>query len=142
MRNDLARAVLDCGVDDLSLLDDAGADMFETVQRMRNEGLEISLSGIIQEIFKEGIFRMSEKVKEEKEWLESLERSGDITAYGCGKLQAIRQHRLEPQTDFSYYINFLDTHLSVDSGKRKVYDEYFEQEMEDLSEYTGFDIEG
>lgn len=142
MRNDLIRAVLDCGVDDLSLLDDAGADMFKTVQRMRDEGLEINLSGIIEEVFKEGIFQMSEKVKEEKKWLESLERSGDITAYGYKKLQAIRQHSLNPQTDFSYYLNFLDTHLSIDSGKREVYEEYFEQEMEDLSEYTGFDIEG
>lgn len=142
MRNDLARAILNCGADDLSLLDDAGADMFETVQRMRDEGLEISLNGIIEEVFKEGIFRMREKLKEEKEWLESLERSEDITEYGYEKLQAIRKHNLDPQTDFSYYINFLDTHLNVDSGKRKVYDEYFEKEMEDLSEYTGFDIEG
>ncbi len=27
MRNDLIRAILDCGADDLSLLDDSGADL-------------------------------------------------------------------------------------------------------------------
>ena len=90
MRNDLFRAVLDCGVDDLSSLDDAGANMFETVQKMRDEGLAISLNNIIEEVFKEGIFRMEKKLKEEKEWLESLERYGNITEYGYEKLQAIR----------------------------------------------------
>lgn len=142
MRNDLIRAVFNCGIDDLSLLDDAGADMFETVKRIRDEGREVDMSSILEEVFEEGIFRMREKLKEEKEQMESLERSRDITEYEYGKLQAIRQHNLDPQTDFSYYINFLDTHLNVDSGKRKVYDEYFEQEMQDLSEYTGFNIEG
>lgn len=142
MRNDLITAVLDCGTDDLDLLDDAGANIFETVRRMRKEGLEISLSGIMDEVFREGIFQMSQKVKSEKRWLESLEQSGDITAYGYEKLQDIQQYKLEPQTDFSYYINYLDTHLYVDSDKREVYEEYFKQEMKDLSEYTGFNIEG
>ncbi len=142
MRNDLVRAVLDYGVEDLSLLDDAGADMFETVRRIKDEGQEVNLSSIIEEVFKEGIFRMKEAFKEEKKRLESLEQSGDISEYEYEKLQAIRQHNLDPRTDFSYYINFLDTHLNINSGKREVYEEYFEQEMEDLSEYTGFNIEG
>lgn len=43
MRNDLIRAILDCGTDDLSLLDDSGADLFKVVERMRFEGLEITL---------------------------------------------------------------------------------------------------
>ena len=54
MRNDLIRAVLDCGVDDLSMLDDSGADMFKVVEQMRFEGLEITLNGIMAEIFKIG----------------------------------------------------------------------------------------
>ena len=44
MRNDLIRAVLDCGTDDLNLLDDAGADMFKIVEQMRFEGQEITLN--------------------------------------------------------------------------------------------------
>ena len=39
MRNDLIRAILDCGVEDLSMLDNAGADMFETIDRMKEEGI-------------------------------------------------------------------------------------------------------
>ena len=113
MRNDLIRAVLDCGVDDLSMLDDSG-----------------------------GIFRMSEAVKETRKRLEDEEDAGTLTEAGYEQLGAIRQHDLNPQSDFTYYVNCLDTHLHCDSSKKKVYEEMFEQEMQDLSDYTGFNIEG
>ncbi len=142
MRNDLIRAVLDCGVDDLSMLDDSEADLFKTVERMRFEGLEITLNGIMAEIFREGIFRMSEAVKEVRERLESEEREGILTEAGYEQLEAIRQHELSPQDDFTYYVNCLDTHLNCDSSKKEVYEEMFEQEMQDLMDYTGFSIEG
>ena len=142
MRNDLIRAVLTCGVDDLSMLDDSGADLFKVVERMRFEGLEITLNGIMAEIFREGIFRMGEAVKEAKERLVSEERKGILTEAGYEQLEAIRLHDLSPQNDFTYYVNCLDTHLHCDSNKKKVYEEMFEQEIQDLIEYTGFDIEG
>lgn len=142
MRNDLIRAVLDCSVDDLSLLDDSDSDLFKVVERMRFEGLEISLNGIIVEIFREGIFRMSEAVKEARKRLESEEREGILTEAGYEQLEAIRQHNLSPQDDFTYYANCLDTHLNCDSSKKGVYKELFEQEMQDLMDYTGFNIEG
>lgn len=39
MRNDLIRAILNCGIDDLSILDDSEADMFKIIEQMRFEGL-------------------------------------------------------------------------------------------------------
>lgn len=80
MRNDLIRAILNCGVDDLSILDDSEADMFKIIEQMRFEGLELSLNGIMTEIFKEGIFRMDEAVKSEKKRLETEEHEGTLTA--------------------------------------------------------------
>ena len=142
MRNDLIRAVLDCGVDDLSLLDDAGANIYETVNRIKEEGQEISLMSITEEIFKEGIFRMSEAVKQECKRLEYVARCGRLTAEGKEKLEAIRNNNLSPQQDFEYYLNFLDTHLYCDSNKKAIYEEWFEAEMLALMDYTGFDIEG
>lgn len=142
MRNDLIRAVFGCGMDDLSLLDDAEADMFETVEKLKEEGLEISLMGIIEEIFKEGIFRIGETVKEVRKRLEHGEKSDSLTEEESEQLEAIRTHDLNPQADFQYYLNFLDTHLSCDSEKKEVYEEFFEKEMQDLMDYTGFNIEG
>lgn len=113
-----------------------------TREQFRFEGLEITLNGIMAEIFREGIFRMSEAVKETRKRLEDEEDAGTLTEAGYEQLGAIRQHDLNPQSDFTYYVNCLDTHLHCDSSKKKVYEEMFEQEMQDLSDYTGFNIEG
>lgn len=141
MRNDLIKAVFDCGTDDLNMLDDAEADVFETIEKMREEGQEICLRGIVEEIFKEGIFRMGEDVKEVREKLEFEEKKGSLLEEDCERLRAIRVHGLDPQTDFRYFFNFLDTHLFCDSLKKEVYEEFFEKEMQDLMDYTGFNIE-
>ena len=110
MRNDLIRAILNCGIDDLSILDDSEADMFKIVEQMRFEGLELTLNGIMAEIFKEGIFRMNEAVKAERKRLETEEYEGTLTEAGYEQLGAIRRHNLSPQKDFTYYVNSLDTH--------------------------------
>lgn len=142
MRNDLIRAILKCGVDDLSMLDDSAADMFKIVEQMRFEGLELTLNGIMAEIFREGIFHMDEAVKSTKKRLEAEEYEGTLTDAEYEQLEAIRWHSLSPQNDFTYYVNCLDTHLNCDSSKKEVYEEMFEQEMQDLMDYTGFNIEG
>ena len=141
MRNDLIRAVLNFGVDDLSLLDDSEADMFKIVEQMRFEGIEITLNGIIEEIFESGIFRMNEAVKSVKKSLETEEYEGTLTETGYEKLEAIRLYNISPQNDFTYYVNNIDTHLRCDRSKKEIYEEMFEQEMQELMDYTGFDIE-
>lgn len=129
MRNDLIRAILKCGVDDLSMLDDSAADLFKIVEQMRFEGLELTLNGIMAEIFREGIFRMDEAVKSIKKRLEAEEYKGTLTDAEYEQLEAIRRHSLSPQNDFTYCVNCLDTHLNCDSSKNEVYEEMFEQKM-------------
>ena len=146
MRNDLIRAIFDCGADDLNMLDDSEANMFEIVDRMRLEGLDLTLNGIMAEIFREGIFRLGEAVKEVRDNLEQEERNGTLTEADYDKLQKIREYNLDPSTDFGYYVNCLDTHLyfypqTDKEKKREVYEELFEQELQDMMDYTGFDIQ-
>ena len=133
MRTDLLEAVLSCSIDDLSLLDDAGADMFKIVEYMRKEGMEITLHSIMSEVFKEGIRRLGESVREFRRKLEKQEKSGEM--------KELRVHCINPVEDFGFYLNFQDTHLYVTTDKKKVYEEMFEQELLALEEYTGFNIE-
>lgn len=140
MRSDLIRAVLDCGADDLSILDEAEADMYDTVARLREDGKEVRLQSIVEEVFNEGIFRLGEVVKEERKQLEYVARCGRLTDEGREKLAAI--DGLNPQQDFGHCFNFLDTHLYCNSEKKEVYEEWFEKEMQELMDYTGFNIEG
>ena len=141
MRTDLLGAVLSCSIDDLGLLDDAGADMFKIVEYMRKEGMEITLHSIMSEVFKEGIRRLGESVREFRRKLESHEESGEMTKIGYTQLKELQVHRINPVEDFGFYLNFQDTHLYVTTDKKKVYEEMFEQELLALEEYTGFNIE-
>lgn len=136
MRNDLIRAILDCGIDDLSMLDDAGADMFETIERMRSEGIEITLNSIIGEIFREGIWRFGESVKAFRTELEHQEVSGSMTEASYEQLEKLRSHDINPERDFGYYLNCQDAHLYAAADKQEVY----EQELQNLEDYTGFSI--
>lgn len=140
MRNDLIRAVLDCGVDDLNMLDEAEADLYEIVDRMREDGTAISLNAIMGEIFREGIRRLSEAVKAMRTDLENEEANGEMTEASYEQLEKLRMYEINPAEDFDYYLNYQDTHLHGDGSKQEVYEAMFEQELQDLVDYTGFDI--
>lgn len=146
MRNDLIRAILGCGVDDLNMLDDAEADMFKVVEHMRFEGMELTLNGIMAEVFREGIFRLSEAVKEKVKNLEAEEQEGTLTEAAYEQLQKLREYEINPSADFGYYVNCLDTSLYFNpqpnkAEKIEIYEEMFEQELQDMMDYTGFDIQ-
>lgn len=147
MRNDLIRAILDCGIDDLRMLDDAGADMFDIIGQMKFEGMELTLNNIMAEVFKEGIHRLNEAVKAYKADLEKELQTGDISDESKDQLEKLNRYRINPEEDFGYYVNCLDTHLHFNPQSNKeeaqaVYEELFEKEIKDLEDYTGFNIEG
>ncbi len=65
MNTELVRAVFDCGIDDLRLLDDAECDMYAVIGRMREEGIELTMNNIIRQVFEEGRYILT-KAREEK----------------------------------------------------------------------------
>lgn len=141
MRNDLIRAILECGVDDLSLLHEAEADMFEIIGQMKADGMTISLNAIMGEIFKEGIRRFDVAVKQRIADLEKTETDGEMTKSDYEQLEKLRTYEINPKADFDTYLNWQDTHLSCDSSKQEIYEELFEQELQELMDYTGFNVE-
>ena len=52
MNTELVRAVFDCGIDDLRLLDDAECDMYAVIGRMREESIELTMNNIISRCLK------------------------------------------------------------------------------------------
>ena len=50
MNTELVRAVFDCGIDDLRLLDDAECDMYAVIGRMREESIELTMNNIIRQV--------------------------------------------------------------------------------------------
>lgn len=146
MRNDLIRAILDCGIDDLRMLDDAGADMFDTIEQMKFEGMELTLNNIMAEVFKEGIHRLNEAVKAHGADLEKELQAGEVSDESKDQLEKMDRYHINPEKDFGYYVNCKDTHLYFNPQPNKeeaqaVYEELFEQELTYLVDYTGFDIQ-
>lgn len=82
MRDDLIRAVFGCGKDDLSMLDDAGADMYKIVGHMREKRMDITLNSIMGEVLKEGIRMLDEEVESLRKELENEEQGGRMTESG------------------------------------------------------------
>lgn len=144
MRNDLIRAILDCGIDDLNMLDDAEADMFEIVDHMKLEGMELSLNNIMAEVFKEGIYRLGQAVRELRADLEKERKAGQMSDESADQWEKLNRYRLNPEEDFRYYVNCRDTSLwfytDHKEEKQKIYEELFGEELQALVDYTGFDI--
>lgn len=144
MRNDLIRAILDCGIDDLSMLDNAEADMFEIVDHMKFEGMELSLNNIMAEVFKEGIYRLGQAVRELRADLEKERKAGQMSDESADQWEKLNRYRLNPEEDFRYYVNCRDTSLwfytDHKEEKQEIYEELFREELQALVDYTGFDI--
>jgi len=145
MRNDLIRAILDCGIDDLSMLDDAEADMFEIVDKMKSKGMELSLNNIMTEVIKEGIHRLGQAVKELRADLKKEKKAGQMSDESADQWEKLNRYRLNPEEDFRYYVNCLDTNLYFytdnKAEKQEIYKELFAEELKALVDYTGFDIQ-
>lgn len=146
MRDDLLCAILDCGTADLNMLDDTEANIFAVIQQMRSGGIELTLNNIMAEVFNEGILRLDEAVRSFREDLESEEQNGNLTDVGREQLEKLRRFNINPKHDFGFYVNCLDTSLYFNpqpdkEEKRQLYEELFEEELLDLMNYTGFNIQ-
>lgn len=135
----LVNAVFECGTDDLRLLDDAECDMFEVIKTMRAEGIDTSMNNIIEEVFKTGKQVIMDAYDARLLSLESDEEMDMLTEASYEQLQQLRE--LNPDKDFTWYINLQDTNFYGDSGKKEVYEAYFEEELEECVRLTGYDIQ-
>lgn len=139
MNSEVVRAVLDCGVDDLNLLDGAEINIFEVVKEMRFEGIDTTMRNIIQAVFERGRQVIADRYDAMMLNLLNDEELGMLTEGTYEQLQELKG--LDPENDFSFWINLQDTHFNGDSSKQEIYEKYFEEELEACMNLTGYDIE-
>ena len=127
MNTELVRAVFDCGIDDLRLLDDAECDMYAVIGRMREESIELTKNNIIQQVFEEGRYILT-KAREEK--IASLPAEPMTEADF-----ELRRNlgRLNPEQDFSFWINLQDTNFRGKSELKELYESMFAEELDQSS---------
>lgn len=124
MNTELVRAVFDCGIDDLRLLDDAECDMYAVIGRMREESIELTMNNIIRQVFEEGRYILT-KAREEK--IASL--PAEPMAEADFELRR-NLGRLNPEQDFSFWINLQDTNFRGKSELKELYESMFAEELE------------
>ena len=126
MNTELVRAVFDCGIDDLRLLDDAECDMYAVIGRMREESIELTMNNIIQQVFEEGRYILT-KAREEK--IASLPAE-PMTEADFELRENLE--RLNPEQDFSFWINLQDTNFRGKSELQELYESMFTEELDAL----------
>nr|DAO43605.1 MAG TPA: hypothetical protein [Caudoviricetes sp.] len=138
MNSELIRAVLDCGVDDLRLLDYSEANLFEVVERMRSEGISTTMNNIIKEVFEDGKQVIVDRYEAMLEELKHKQELGIMEDEDCELQEELE--KLDPGSDFTFWINLQDTDFNGDNSKQELYEKYFKDELEECERITGYDI--
>lgn len=138
MNSELIRAVLDCGIDDLNILDGAECNFFKILDSIRFEGKDVTMENIIEEVFEEGRRICRDSVRE---WIESKKSAEVVSVEDHLNLRLVEELGVDPESDITWYINMLNTNLYCDGSKQTVYEKIFPEQINGLQDFTGFDIE-
>lgn len=129
---DLLMAILNCGVLDLNILKDADCDWDEIIEELKYGGRELNFNNLVMELFDEGLSRLECAIENKKDELnEDDEEEAEILA---------QLNKLNVYEDFDYFLNYIDTHLSLVENE-DIYRKYLSEELEELENFTGFNVE-
>lgn len=130
----LLMAILKCGSDDLSLLENSNADFEEIVEYLKDNGVDVNLQSIVTEMYENAKNDFFEKVNQR---IENLKTESNLTKEEKLELDDISNLS---EDDFSFYFNCLDTHMSI-INNLEIYEKYFEEKIDAFEDYTGFNLE-
>lgn len=126
-------ALLDCGSDDLSLLDDFTGDIYEVIQDCKQEfGDDMNINNVVRVIFDIGTQELQSFVDGR---IAELEGREELSEEEDEELDALRQ--CEPYEDVRSYHNYLDTSVWIDEHA-EIYAKYVRPGIEAFEELTGF----
>ena len=151
--------LLDCGTADLSVLDDIEYDLDNIIDECLGDN-DVSLHGILRRVFYQAAgdlcCRFDDKTDEIRESIiKALDEEKDFVANGhmtqedleeCPEhkqlvkdLELLDNNLLHPDVDMQFYLNYLDTHVSV--KHIDFYRRYMEDEVEEVERNMGFEFE-
>jgi len=130
--------LLDCGYLDLQMIEDADEDyVLEAIDRLKNEGLEISLNGILDAMFFDAKNNLMEAVEARVDVLE--ENEDELDEDGREELADMR--KLNPDEDITWFINWSDSHIYISEDVEAVYRNWFGGLIDDLENKMGIEFE-
>lgn len=126
-QNVILKAILECGTDDLCVLDDIEYDLGDIVDGLLAEGIKPTLNAITGKVFRKGVEELTQLISDR------LCEPGEDDSEEA--LSAIRS--LSPEKDIGWFCNCLDTHIYFQENER-IYREHLADEISQVEESMGF----
>lgn len=144
--------LLDCGTLDLEMIEKCEYDFSDIKDLLKEFDMEMTFSNIIycciyqyKVNLQEKIDAMIEETENEIKMLEieSDEKNGHISFEKSEELTLLWKKKeelesLDTNEDIEEYINYLDTHIYLDSSKEEIYTKYLGEEIDKENELLGF----
>lgn len=136
---DIFANLMNCGSSDWACLEDCNLDIHEIAKDIaENEGRMPDLEDILDGIFRKGIRTMELAV--EDKILECESCIDSKTKKFAEEKTLIELRKLNPSEDMTYYVNYLDSNMSI-INNREIYDKYFADTIEEIENMTGYNIQ-
>ena len=146
--------LLDCGTDDLKLLEDIKYDLYDISEYLKEYG-SFNINSIFREVFKEGArdlnyefierkYEIREQILEEMQAAKEeypdydLEKDEDYQEL-VNDLDLLDNEKLNPIEDLDYYLNYLDTHVYM--KHIDFYRKYMPDVVDTIETNMGWDFE-
>lgn len=126
-QNSVLMAVLECGTDDLSILDDIGYDLGDIVEGLIAGGIRPTLNAITGEVFRRGVEELTQRINDRL-----CEPEDGDNDEAKAELQI-----LNPKKDINWFCNCLDTHVYFVKNE-EIYREYLPEAIKDIEDNMGF----
>lgn len=131
--------LLNCNTEDWACLENINTDIREIAKRIaENEGRMPDLEDILDEIFKDGIKMMELAVEDKIQEYEILCKHNSDNKEEKEILEKLKT--LNPEEDMTYYVNYLDSNMSIIKNK-DIYEEYFANTIVEIEDMTGYSIQ-
>lgn len=124
--------VLDCGIADISIIEDCKYDWNEIVEDTKTNYGNVNLGNIFFTIMNFGQGDLANKISERIEELEGQEERG---VEESEELESLK--KLDVYEDIETFFNYLDTHVYIIKNE-EIYRKYLEEALDDFEENTGF----
>lgn len=140
-REDLLMTLFDCGIADLSLIDDIGYDACDVLGQIGyNAGLPakmLDINSYVRGAFECGFDEIQSAIDDRIEELENEKSSNGLDDEEQIELDALKG--LDPWEDIETFNNCIDTHVWFDKNA-DIYHRYLTEALDSFREGTGFEI--
>lgn len=137
--DNLLPALLDCGILDISILDDVGYDLGDIAVELQEEGIKVTLNNITDAIFRKGQAELEDALENKISELED-ERDGceeDSEEYDELQEQIDELESCDPEEDVEWFCNCLDTSVWF-SDNEEIYRKYIPEAISNIEDNMGF----